>query len=1169
MNRKHLPGRLVPAVSFILGSLLAAQAAHALPERLSVTRQDALARLEANAAGALDQRSRKAAAYGMVHAKGATPLMADNAHAAPAERALLFLSVYGAAFGVHSQAEQLGVQRVSRDDAGNSHVHLDQLHAGVPVFGARLVVHMNGAGITGANGVFLPDLASVSTTPARDIAALRAAALVAAGKKHPGRSLDIKSARWVIYPLGLLRGRYVGSRLAYEAIVTAPQGDVRERLFIDGRKGVVLDGISEIHSVLNREIYTPEQQTPTDPPVPVQPTLDEQASTLTVPEGPADPALINDPGHNGTDVSDDVTGNPPTDNLWIFAGGTYALYDNMFGRKGYDACDDGGNCQPDTAAPAWSITRAEPFSGQLQKSVYLVNANCPNAYWNGDSTNYCPGFDADDVVSHEWSHAYTQYTHDLIYAYQSGALNESYSDIFGETYDLVNKLEGPLGSLTLDEHKYWEEGGSRWVMGEDLSEEASILLLRDMWKPDDFGGEGAGTTPGKATSANYTCGSSDGGGVHTNSSVPNHAFAMLVDGTNGQGPMASTGDERNSYNHQKFPGIGLVKAAHIYFQAMAHHQTPTTDFPQHADALRTSCEELKGQNLKGPTGALSGQIIGEADCDVVDKAIAATEMDLGTVCPFTPVLQQPAPAICPGATTIWSENWESGDDGWTKTSTGQYAEWEDASRNLRDFVLDSTLPASRPGTAAFARNIPVGEPGGGTCQPGGDYSGLFTYDGPEFTIPAGATDLHVRFDHYVATEATADGGQLEINVNDGGFVVVEQDAYDFNPPNSALLGILDTSNNPRGGQYAWNGTDINPPSGSPPSTWGTTVVNLAGLVAPGDTVRLRLTFAQEGCNGVDGWYVDTIQAYSCPILDPPTIAVGSDYENPDTNGTFTLNWTRPAGASGPDQLQTSTTSCAPAFSDDAEDPLVGGENALWAGSTQWTSSANPGDASTAYYIPDASSQDDALTLIAPVTVPAIGATALTFSTRYGLESGYDFGHVEISGDGGTTWATLTTLNGPAGLGATPADVIEETQSLDVSAYAGQPVLLRFRVTSDSYNEGLPAGWYVDNIALINDNWGDVLSTAAVTHTLTKQPVGTHCYRVRTQYTIGGGLVASPYSDLATVVVNATTGGGGGGGGGIPAVTPPPQTVGNNQLGGALPLASLVLLSLAGFLRRRR
>ena len=64
--------------------------------------------------------------------------------------------------------------------------------------------------------------------------------------------------------------------------------------------------------------------------------------------------------------------------------------------------------------------------------------SCPNANWNGLTTNYCNGVTSDDVVAHEWGHAYTERTHGLIYQWQPGALNESYSDIWGEVVDQIN-----------------------------------------------------------------------------------------------------------------------------------------------------------------------------------------------------------------------------------------------------------------------------------------------------------------------------------------------------------------------------------------------------------------------------------------------------------------------------------------------------------------------------------------------------------------------------------------------------------------------------------------------------------------------------------------------------------------------------------------------------------
>ena len=80
---------------------------------------------------------------------------------------------------------------------------------------------------------------------------------------------------------------------------------------------------------------------------------------------------------------------------------------------------------------------------------------CPNAFWNGVATFYCEGVAPDDVVAHEWTHAYTDSTHNLIYQWQSGALNESFSDIFGEIVDLVlhtDLLEGfRNGVRTTDE----------------------------------------------------------------------------------------------------------------------------------------------------------------------------------------------------------------------------------------------------------------------------------------------------------------------------------------------------------------------------------------------------------------------------------------------------------------------------------------------------------------------------------------------------------------------------------------------------------------------------------------------------------------------------------------------------------------------------------------------
>ena len=87
-----------------------------------------------------------------------------------------------------------------------------------------------------------------------------------------------------------------------------------------------------------------------------------------------------------------------------------------------------------------------------------ASAECPyqNAFWNGTQMVYGEDFSlADDVDAHELTHAVTEKSASLAYYMQSGALNESFSDIFGETVDLTN------GAGT-------DTAAVRWQLGEDL-----------------------------------------------------------------------------------------------------------------------------------------------------------------------------------------------------------------------------------------------------------------------------------------------------------------------------------------------------------------------------------------------------------------------------------------------------------------------------------------------------------------------------------------------------------------------------------------------------------------------------------------------------------------------------------------------------------------------------
>ncbi len=292
---------------------------------------------------------------------------------------------------------------------------------------------------------------------------------------------------------------------------------------------------------------------------------------------------------------------------------------------------------------------------------------------------------------------------------------------------------------------------------------------------------------------------------------------------------------------------------------------------------------------------------------------------------------------------------------------------------------------------------------------------------------------------------------------------------------------------------------------------------------------------------------------------PPQLSIGEGYEGPDTDGAYTLTWTRPDRAAGPDTLEESA-SCTPGYVDDAEEQLVSGSNSQWSGSAQWTS--RPSGGSSAYYIADLVNQDESLTATQPIEIPQGYSSTLRFTTRQGLEAGYDFGYVEASTDGGSSFKTLASYSGP---GSLPNDVFVGERVVDLSEFSGQSVLLRFRMTSDAYTVGAPAGWYIDNIAVTNSNWSEVATGDATSHDFAGHPVGGFCYRVRTRYDVAGVKLASPYSNQVDLTVAST----------IPVVPPvtPPSSGGGaagteKRFGGALGWP-LMLIGFGAAMWRRR
>ncbi|WP_228488960.1 M4 family metallopeptidase [Raineyella fluvialis] len=192
----------------------------------------------------------------------------------------------------------------------------------------------------------------------------------------------------------------------------------------------------------------------------------------------------------------DVSVNQAYDNF----GYTYTLYWDIFHR---DSIDD---------------------RGLAIEGLVHFGTDYDNAFWDGAGHMFFGDGDGKmltdttkgiDVVGHELTHGVTQHEANLTYSGQSGALNESVSDVFG--------------SLVKQYHLGQTASQANWLIGADIVGQQLAPALRSMKAP----GTANQYDNQPATMDQYVKTTSDNGGVHTNSGIPNHAFylaAVAIDG---------------------------------------------------------------------------------------------------------------------------------------------------------------------------------------------------------------------------------------------------------------------------------------------------------------------------------------------------------------------------------------------------------------------------------------------------------------------------------------------------------------------------------------------------------------------------------------------------------------------------------------------------------------
>ena len=502
-----------------------------------------------------------------------------------------------AAAAVFGLAETELVETQRRTDAlGLTHVRYEQQYRGYRVAGAEVRIHLDQAGKAYMlNGFAHP-------TPQLDhlepgMTGSEAEQYAMHEVQRHGGMVDFNAAqrRWLVGEP--MRSELViyypknqkPARLAYETRCLA-RLDANFLLYVDARSGKVLDmhdRVCRIRPELHR--HDAVQPAPPRPAAPLGAAVPAAASWLL--NGPqtanatdllGENRLINtyevDDGFflidgSRTEMFQPGQGNLPNEPIgavWTIDAANTNINGGSFSVNHVTSTDNSWTAPVSVSAHhnggqayeyfqnTFGRTSINGEGGTLVSIINVEDENGPmdNAFWNGQAIFYGNGATAFqplaralDVAGHEMSHGVVQTTANLEYQGESGALNESYADIFGAMIDRDD-----------------------WRIGEEVVLGSSFPsgALRDLSDPNQ-GGTGLGS-PGwqpAHTDEQYT-GSQDNGGVHINSGIPNRAFYLTAN------------------------QIGKDKAERIYYRALDVYLTRTAQFIDARIATIQAAEDLYG-----------------------------------------------------------------------------------------------------------------------------------------------------------------------------------------------------------------------------------------------------------------------------------------------------------------------------------------------------------------------------------------------------------------------------------------------------------------------------------------------------------------------------------------------------------------------------------------------
>lgn len=453
---------------------------------------------------------------------------------------------------------ELTVIKTEIDNIGHSHTKYQQQINGIPVEHAIYIAHIKNGKVYAANGQLYTKKPNTSSPSLNFNQALILAkkyigattykweieqeeTFLKLEQNNPQATYKPQEIKTYIAKEGVLAN---GIKIAYKVDIYAQKPLSRTEVYIDGNTGEVLFENDLIH------------------------TADDSAKAISGYSDTVD--IVTDSINDSTYVL--------RENNRLGVGGIIETFDMNRGQNHASAIDFSND------STFWNIVNSDydeyaidahygaektfDYYFQVHGRNSLDNAGFPlrsyihfdsafvNAFWDGIRMTYGDGDTARNftpltsmsIAGHEVTHGLVTNTAGLIYRAESGALNESFADIFGVSID------------------FWSRPTkANWLLGDEITTNANGHF-RSMEDPN------AKNDPDTYQGNFWHTSASDNFGVHTNSGVQNYWYYLLVNGGTG------TNDLGNTYN---VPALGFNRASAIAFRNLTVYLTPNS---QYADA---------------------------------------------------------------------------------------------------------------------------------------------------------------------------------------------------------------------------------------------------------------------------------------------------------------------------------------------------------------------------------------------------------------------------------------------------------------------------------------------------------------------------------------------------------------------------------------------------------